>query len=402
MDIQINNLSSSDDLVLILDKIRRSAESKILFVLPIRSSLLLRKLDMVLLARTAQNQGKMVALVTRQAFRESLARSLGIPVFSSIKEARLAHWPPFEPVSIRRPEYNFSPENITGLFPNESPPRVRFAVKILAASVLILILALMAAAVVLRATIYYDPTLHQETLKINATASLSNTIVSAAGQLPLHRKVLTVTLQGDGPITGLGEKTELSGVSQSDIDTLKMELINEFLENAEVRLEEALSESDIVVPGSIQTDRVVVLGAAKGIGNLEDRLFMVITINIIFDTLKAGEIEALGRQALALNHLSDAHILPQDFSYALLRWETNGSNSHDIEIEFSQSYYSLIDPEAAFFRLRGVPTKDVGIVLEDTAPDLTFVDVQISPGWFPWMPFFSYQVSFITTGADNK
>lgn len=92
MKTQIIRLESHDDVVSIRDKISWSKAARILLAFPRRRPPELRRLDLVLLQRSANQMGGQLALVTLEKDILEQAAQLGIPVFASIPAAQRGSW----------------------------------------------------------------------------------------------------------------------------------------------------------------------------------------------------------------------------------------------------------------------------------------------------------------------
>lgn len=92
MKIQIIQLEAHDDYISTRDKIGWSKAGRVLLVIPDRSAMFTRELDLVLLKRHCDSLGAQMALVTRDNDICFRARHLGIPYFSSVANASRKHW----------------------------------------------------------------------------------------------------------------------------------------------------------------------------------------------------------------------------------------------------------------------------------------------------------------------
>ncbi len=338
-----------------------------------------------------------MALVTQQTWPTYFAKTLGLAVFSSIKEAGLAQWPKYELVPLKRPLGRFLENGLSAFSLPETKSWALVSSKFVAAIVLGLILVVMAGVIFPRAVIEYAPPLQEKMNQVNAQAAISNTDILASGQIPLRRKVVTVTQQGSRAISGQGETTSLPGVSRMDVDALKAALTEEVLANAAAFLEKALPAEDIVVPESIYVSEVDILGMAKGSGAKANLLFMVLTVDLTFDTISEMDVVNLGHQVLDLNRQEGGKILAQDVSFEIQDWQIAGSDGYLLQINYCWSYYLLINPQTAVSKISGLRPEAAREVLEGLEPDLRVLNYHITPSWFPWIPFIPYQVSLIST-----
>jgi hypothetical protein len=92
MKTQIIQLEPHDDVISVRDKMGWSQTGRVVLVWPTRGGVLERRLDLVILLRHSQSLGVQIALVTRDPEVHFQARSLGIPVYKSIRKAQRSRW----------------------------------------------------------------------------------------------------------------------------------------------------------------------------------------------------------------------------------------------------------------------------------------------------------------------
>lgn len=92
MKTQIIQLEPHDDVISVRDKMGWSQTGRVVLVWPTRGRVLERRLDLVILLRHSQSLGVQISLVTRDPEVRFQARSLGIPVYKSIRKAQRSHW----------------------------------------------------------------------------------------------------------------------------------------------------------------------------------------------------------------------------------------------------------------------------------------------------------------------
>ncbi len=92
MKTLILQLESHDDIVSIRDKMGWAKDSRILIVWPEKGEIVQRRLDLLLIKRTAQNLGSQIAFVSHDKEICYHAPRLGIPVYKSIQKAQTQNW----------------------------------------------------------------------------------------------------------------------------------------------------------------------------------------------------------------------------------------------------------------------------------------------------------------------
>ena len=200
-------LESYDDVVSARDKMSWAHSGRILLVWPAHGRILTRRLDLVLLQRTAADLGGQLALVTRDLQVRIYARELSIPVFWSARRAQEAKW------KGRHPRLATWDSLDTGSQPGDAPralplhpprpsgissPFVRFAFFTLG------VLALLAIAAVLlpQAQINLAPRTQSQEAQVNVIASPDAQMVNLSGQVPANR--VTVVVEGRDVMTATG------------------------------------------------------------------------------------------------------------------------------------------------------------------------------------------------------
>jgi hypothetical protein len=211
MKTDILQLESYDDVVSARDKMGWARSGRILLVWPAHGRIMTRRLDLVLLQRTAADLGAQLALVTRDLRVRMYARELSIPVYWSVTKAqeakwkgrhpRLATWESLEAAS--REQGDGRPGKGLGSTPPPraptlSSPAVRFAFFTLG------VLALLAIAAVLvpQAELHLTPRTQPQQAQIEVTASSEEKTVKLSGQLPASR--VTVVVEGRDVMTSTG------------------------------------------------------------------------------------------------------------------------------------------------------------------------------------------------------
>lgn len=211
MKTQIIQLEPHDDTISVRDKMGWSQTGRVVLVWPARGRLLDRRLDLVLLLRHSQSLGTQIALVTNDPEVRFQARSLGIPVFKSIRKAQRARW--------RRPgRISFYSHNqdthwqdrLTDLQEILSNPMHRDrGARVLSQPLRIglftlAVLAVLSIAAVLipSAEITVSPATKQQELTLAIQASELIDKVNLSGELPIRWSTTIVEGRGSIPTSG--------------------------------------------------------------------------------------------------------------------------------------------------------------------------------------------------------
>ncbi len=211
MKTQIIQLEPHDDTISVRDKMGWSQTGRVVLVWPARGRLLDRRLDLVLLLRHSQSLGAQIALVTNDHEVRFQAKSLGIPVYRSVRKAQKARW--------RRPkrspyqtQYQSTPwqERLTNIQDILANPMHRDrAERVLSQPLRIGLFALavlavlsIAAVLVPSAVIIVSPAIKQQELTLTVQASDSLDKVNLSGVLPVHWANTIVEGRASLPTTG--------------------------------------------------------------------------------------------------------------------------------------------------------------------------------------------------------
>ena len=205
MKTQVIQLETYDDVISVRDKMSWAKTDRILLVIPRRSKILARILDMRLLQRHADLVGAQLAVVTRNVRLRLIAKELGIPVFSRLSTAKRKNWPELRP-PYKEHRHNENPDlrqmrrELTS--PNagwQDRPVYRFLVFTLA------VLAILAVPLTFfpSAVIQVAPSTRLQTLTFKASASSVFTAVNLAGNLPARSTSVIIEHTRSAPATGL-------------------------------------------------------------------------------------------------------------------------------------------------------------------------------------------------------
>ncbi|HQL39913.1 MAG TPA: hypothetical protein PKV95_10590 [Anaerolineaceae bacterium] len=92
MKTQVIQLERYDDVISTRDKLGWSKAPRVVLVFPTRGRILQRKLDLILLIRYARLQAMQIALVTMDPVVRDHATEVGLPFFTSIRQAQRKAW----------------------------------------------------------------------------------------------------------------------------------------------------------------------------------------------------------------------------------------------------------------------------------------------------------------------
>ena len=201
MKTQIIRLESHDDVVSIRDKISWSKAARILLAFPRRRPPDLRRLDLVLLQRSANQMGGQLALVTLEKDILEQAEQLGIPVFASIPAAQRGSWR--VPLRKRRrfkragSRYNELVEKRAGLERNQKPLESSWG-RLLAFSMGVAGVLALTFFFFPAATITVRPVQSEQRLELGVWASPDVPSVLLSGAIPAEIHTVIVGGQVEG------------------------------------------------------------------------------------------------------------------------------------------------------------------------------------------------------------
>ncbi len=189
MRIQIIQLENYDDVISTRDKLSWAKTARVLLVWPKGGKLLRRRLDLVILLRASQSLGTHLGLITHDREVRMNAGKVGIPVFSSVKQAQRGIWRRGRGVAPRVQREHPQPDlkALRGqtrfewpLWMQRAPVRLGFfSIGIL--SVLLLVLAFLPSA-----SIIVVPNTQLQQMTLPVTASRDVKMVNITGNLPVH------------------------------------------------------------------------------------------------------------------------------------------------------------------------------------------------------------------------
>ncbi len=389
MDIQILVLSHKDDLMTLLNRIRGCEGFKILVVAPRHIRFLNHTLPFVLLSRMGKQNGKQIALVTKNPHRTRLAVESDLPVFRSVKEAELTHWPSFEIGDF--PRFSLDDENYlwANALPAEPPPAMKLIGKLAAALGLILVAMLLLSMIFPKVQVSYHPLLQEKKLDIPVEARSDANGVSAAGTVPLIIKTLTIEKDGAMPV---GDRA-LQAVS-SDLQT---KLADDAAEEIEGLVAQQFGEDLIFIQDAVWLDQVDVLGQARE--PVSDQLLMVVKLNFRVGLISKADLLMLGELVLTPEPKPGLEIVSEEMIY-LLSDVSCESESCEMTLSITQPYYFVLQSEAAYRFLRARPSEAALEELALAVPEMTGLSAVFQPDWYPLMPFLPYQMTFTNLGVE--
>ena len=188
-----------------------SQTGRVVLVWPGRGRLLDRRLDLVLLLRHSQSLGAQIALVTNDPEVRFQARSLGIPVYKSIRKAQKARWRrPGRNSFYARDQDTHWQERLSNLQEILSNPLHRDrGARVLSQPLRIGLFALavlavlsIAAVLVPSAEITIAPAIKQQELTLTIQASDLIDKINLSGELPISWANTIVEGRGSIPTTG--------------------------------------------------------------------------------------------------------------------------------------------------------------------------------------------------------
>ena len=278
MKTQILQLEPHDDVISTRDKMGWGQAARIVLVWPKKERILLRRLDLQLLQRHAQQMGAQLALVTSDPDVRYNARQLAIPVFKNQRQAHSPRWRagrrPFRSIQRRKPR----PDLLAlrqQLHPAQpawySQPLVRRGLHVLSlcAALALLALFLPGARIVL-----YPQTQLQE-IQFNVSAGTSVRTVNVTGDLPAHQ--ISIIVEGSDQIKTSGSVMVAEKASQGLVEFTNLTdervsvpagtVVTSLPEGSREPVRFSTSTSAQLSPGGTSLVKIVCLVAGKR-GNL--------------------------------------------------------------------------------------------------------------------------------------
>jgi hypothetical protein len=189
MRIQIIQLEHYDDVISTRDKLSWAKTARVLLVWPKGGKLLRRRLDLVILLRTSQSLGTHLGLVTHDREVRMNAAQVGLPVFSTVKQAQRKAWRRGRGMAAvvdrehPRPDFKALRSQTRFEWPRwmqRTPIRLGFF------SIGLLAFLLLALAFVPSAGIVVVPNTQLQQMTLQVFASRDVKSVNIAGNLPAH------------------------------------------------------------------------------------------------------------------------------------------------------------------------------------------------------------------------
>ncbi len=207
MKTQVIHLESYDDRHSILDRLNWGQADRIIMIWPLRGEPLDHKLDLKLIHRRCQTTNIKLALVCKQPEVVDEARSLGIPVFRSLRQAQRIAWEytlkPYEPPE--KPQRKYTRQELAEMRSQAEPPAWVNSrdTRIAAFSISILAVLIMALFLIPGATITYQPSSQNQELDLTLTADPAVRTFNLSGTVPA--KTLSISVEGRDEVKPSGE-----------------------------------------------------------------------------------------------------------------------------------------------------------------------------------------------------
>lgn len=196
MKARILNLDPYDDLETVKEKMGWGNNSHLILAWPTQASLLIRKLDFVLLQRHAKRLGAQLAFVTRDPDVIFHAKKLSIPVFRSLRRAQRSAWlipsPPEthglgDPNPARLEPLRRQLHRSYRVRPLDTP-----AFRIATFAIGVVAFLVLAAFVLPSAEIQLTPARETQTITLQVSASTDYNTFNLSGALPAHAMQVVV------------------------------------------------------------------------------------------------------------------------------------------------------------------------------------------------------------------
>jgi hypothetical protein len=210
MKTQIIQLDPHDDYISARDKIGWSKTARVLLIIPERSLVLTRELDLVLLKRHCDSLGAQMALVTKNQEIRFRAHKLGIPIFSSPSGAYRKHWRTGnqnKPKELLLKKTDISNREKIDTLKNLAHPAIpawinRLEFRLLFFALGVLAVLAIAGVLMPAADISLKPAIKPQEITIQVIANAKNEAVSISGAIPAHS--ISVEVEGRDQIASSG------------------------------------------------------------------------------------------------------------------------------------------------------------------------------------------------------
>ena len=278
MKTQILQLEPHDDVISTRDKMGWGQAARIVLVWPKKERILLRRLDLQLLQRHAQQMGAQLALVTSDPEVRFNARQLAIPVFSNQRQAHTPRWRvgrrPLRSIQRRKPRPDLEALR-QELHPAQpawyNQPLVRRALHITSILAALALLALFLPG----ARIVLYPQIQTQEIRFNVSAGTSVRTVNVTGDLPAHN--ISVIVEGSSQINTTGSLMVAEKASQGLVEFTNLTndrvsvpagtVVTTLPEGGQEAVRFSTSTSTQLSPGRTALVKIICLEAGKR-GNL--------------------------------------------------------------------------------------------------------------------------------------
>jgi Baseplate J-like protein len=193
---QIIQLNQNDDSISIREKISWNQTGRILLVWPVKGTILMRQLDLMVVNRHALSQGAQLALVTHDPEVGFYARQMGIPVFRHLRHTKDHPWKNNRPASNDQ-KLNSHQNNLDKIRENAHPTipeRMDYPViRILSLGFSIFVVFALIVFILPSAKVILSPQMEIQSMRFDLFADPSiSSINLSTGHLPTYSKEVIV------------------------------------------------------------------------------------------------------------------------------------------------------------------------------------------------------------------
>jgi hypothetical protein len=200
---------------------------------------------------------------------------------------------------------------------------------------------------------------------------------------------LSLEVENPTPTRG-GSLASRSAVSSSDLQTLQTQLAGQLLEKAQGQIEESLLETELLIPESLETLRLLRSTYDHRIGDIADSIALEMDIEAGGYVVDRSVLKTTAYQSLLADLPAGWHVIPASLTIsqiAFLPPEAEGQPR--LRAEFEAQIFKEPD------RRRLVESLRLSSAAKRFMPDLKdefdLVSIDLSPAWLPFYPPFTFQ-----------
>lgn len=202
---------------------------------------------------------------------------------------------------------------------------------------------------------------------------------------------LLVSVVNSAPTTG-GSIVARSAVSPSDMDRAQEQLNKQLLEQAQELIQANQLSSERLLPESLSIEDVLTEESDRQVGEIADTLELRMSVVASATVVDIVELKLHIMDFLTEESRADVRIVPGSLQIDSMTYDRNPNQGSDLDVAASYEVYKPVRAGELIDEIKGMRPDQALDLLKDQYPVDQFT-IQLTPGWYPVLPFLQSQVT---------